>query len=131
MTTHDDVTYFTTLDSDECRELLRSGRIGRVAWAAEEGINVLPVNYRVVDGQIVFHTADGSVLSALTEPTPVSFQVDEIDVESAIGWSILVRGTTSAAQAVPAQSWAPGAHVGIAISTDRLSGRVVSGTPKE
>lgn len=131
MTTHDDVTYFAALEPEECRNLLESGRIGRVAWSTEEGINVLPVNYRMLDGQIVFHTAEGTVLSKLLAPTPVSFQVDDIDVDAAVGWSILVRGVTSWAQAPAPESWAPSARVGIAISTEWLGGRVISGTPKE
>lgn len=130
MTTHDDVTYFEALGREECRELLGSGRIGRVAWAAEEGVNVLPVNYRIVEDRIVFHTSQSSALARLLEPSPVSFQVDDIDLDAAIGWSVLVRGMTAPAGELASQSWAPSAQIGIAISIDWLGGRVVSGTPK-
>lgn len=127
MTTADDVTYFAALAPEECRELLASVRVGRVAWPTPDGINVLPVNFHLSGDRIVFHTSAKSALAKLMEPTAVSFQVDDIDVEQAIGWSVLVRGTSSPAADDVAQSWAPDANVGIAISTDWLGGRVVSG----
>lgn len=127
MTTADDVTYFEALSPEECRNLLATARVGRVAWLTDAGINVLPVNFHLTDGRIVFHTSATSALSRLQQPTAVSFQTDDIDLDAAIGWSVLVRGTTSAAGDDHSASWAPDASVGIAISTDWLAGRVVSG----
>ena len=128
MSSPDDVTYFTKLGADECRDLLASRRVGRVAWQTERGIDVLPVNF-AIDGEVIaFHTFEGSALERLLEPTEVSFQADDIDEESAIGWSVLAHGTSGPLRsASETESWAPGADVGIAISITRIGGRVVSG----
>ena len=122
--------YFTSLDEEECRRLLALGTVGRVAWQSSTGINVLPVNYMLLDEHVVFHTSRTGVLARLLEPTAVGFQVDEIDVETAVGWSLLVRGTTGPARGLDSISWVPdGRHVGVAIALEWLGGRVVSGTP--
>lgn len=122
--------YFASLDEAECRKLLAQGVVGRVAWESPNGINVLPVNYRLINDHIVFHTSDTGTLAALLEPTRVGFQVDEIDPETAVGWTLLVRGTSSSAVGLESVSWVPdGRHVGVAIGVEWLGGRVVSGTP--
>ena len=122
--------YFASLDAAECRKLLGLGGVGRVAWQSADGINVMPVNYRVIEHHVVFHTSQSGPLAALLEPTAVGFQVDEIDVEAAVGWTLLVRGTTGPAVGLDSISWVPdGRHVGVAIALEWLGGRVVSGTP--
>lgn len=131
MTTNSDSDgYFASLDEAECRKLLSQGVVGRVAWQTDAGINVLPVNYRLVEDHVVFHTSDSGPLAALLEPSRVGFQVDEIDPEAAVGWTLLVRGTSSPAVGLESVSWVPdGRHVGVAISLDWVGGRVVSGSP--
>ncbi len=125
-----DDSYFASLDGHECRKLLATGSVGRVAWQSAAGINVMPVNYRVVDDHVIFHTSKVGALSCLLQPTQVGFQVDEIDVEAAIGWTLLIRGTTGPAVGLDSISWVPdGRHVGVAIALEWLGGRVVSGTP--
>lgn len=131
MTTADDVKYFTSLAEHECVDLLKGGEVGRVAWKGQDGINVYPVNYRMRDDAIIFHTAPGSALSSLTEPTDVAFQVDDIDAEAAIGWSVLARGRTRGVEGETPRSWAPGTDVGVAITITWTGGRVVSGTKPE
>ncbi|RMB58904.1 pyridoxamine 5'-phosphate oxidase family protein [Tessaracoccus antarcticus] len=122
--------YFSSLDAPECRKLLASQVVGRVAWESAEGINVFPVNYRIVNERVVFHTSESGPLSALLIPTKVGFQVDEFDAESAVGWTLLARGTTASAEGLESVSWVPdGRHVGVAINVEWLGGRVVSGTP--
>ncbi len=122
--------YFASLDDAECRKLLASCSVGRVAWQSSTGINVMPVNYRVLENHVVFHTSQVGPLASLLQPTHVGFQVDEIDVEAAVGWTLLVRGTTGPAVGLDSISWVPdGRHVGVAIALEWLGGRVVSGTP--
>lgn len=122
--------YFAALDAAECRKLLQGGRIGRVAWQSDSGINVMPVNYQVVGESVVFHTSRNGALASLLEPTAVGFQVDDIDVDAAVGWTLLVRGTTGPTVGLDSTSWVPdGRHVGVAIAVEWLGGRVVSGTP--
>lgn len=81
------------LDRVECERLLRAGTVGRVGVNRRgHGPLVVPVNY-VVDGSgaIVFRTALGTKLALITRGA-VAFQVDEIDVTTATGWSVLVDG---------------------------------------
>lgn len=91
MTDPQQVTYFSRLDQDECWALLGETEVGRIAWQGNAGIVVVPVNYQLSDRTIVFHTAPDSALAKLADGRDLSFQVDEIDRDSAIGWSVLVH----------------------------------------
>lgn len=132
MSTSEDLTYFTALSEPECRDLLRHQEVGRVAWHSATGINVFPVNYQVHDDAVVFHTASGSTLSALTQETQVAFQIDDIDTEAAVGWTVLAHGRSGPAEGFTPASWAPNTKVGISVVIEHLTGRVISGaTTKE
>ncbi|MDO5677910.1 MAG: pyridoxamine 5'-phosphate oxidase family protein [Propionibacteriaceae bacterium] len=133
MTDPRQVTYFSKLDSEECWALLGETEVGRIAWTGEEGIIIVPVNYQLSGRTVVFHTAPGSPLSKLVDGREVSFQVDEIDRESAIGWSVLVHGTAGpAGEGAVNTSWLEGEKtVGVAVSATSIGGRVVSGTKKK
>ncbi|WP_367325247.1 helix-turn-helix domain-containing protein [Streptomyces sp. HUAS ZL42] len=82
---------FTELDAQECRALLATAGVGRLAVSTDDGPVVLPVNYSVVDGVIVFRTEPGSTM-ALASGKRVAFEVDRIDDAFSRGWSVLVRG---------------------------------------
>ncbi|WP_370326496.1 pyridoxamine 5'-phosphate oxidase family protein [Euzebya sp.] len=79
---------------DECLRLLQSHptHVGRLGFTTEDGPTVLPVNYRVVGGEIVFHTDAGSMWSAAIMNERVAFEVDDVDPAWQEGWSVLVRG---------------------------------------
>ena len=125
-----EVTYFERLDVPECLLLLRNAGIGRVVWQGVDGLTVLPVNYRVIDDSVVFHTAATSVLAHLTEPTRVAFQVDEIDHPTAVGWSVLVRGTSGSCEEEKVVSFLPrDPAIGVAVRIEEVTGRVISGDP--
>lgn len=80
------------LDPDECRALLSTHGVGRVAVSTEHAPAVVPVNYDVVDGTIVFRTAPDSVPAAAVG-TEVAFEVDHVDEAMSKGWSVLVVGS--------------------------------------
>lgn len=127
-----DTGHFTRLSGEECRLLVREHTIGRVAWVSPAGLEVLPVTYAVDGERIVFRTAPGSVLGALAaDPVEVAFEVDDIDVATATGWSVLVRGEATAGPDAPAPGlphpWAPGSRtLVVAITPSAYSGRAVS-----
>ncbi|WP_158676369.1 pyridoxamine 5'-phosphate oxidase family protein [Tessaracoccus sp. OH4464_COT-324] len=125
---YEDETYFVRLSAQECLELLGDADVGRVAWLAQEGIVVVPVNYQLVDDRIIFHTAEGSPLMEVTGQR-VSFQVDDIDCESAVGWTVLVKGSAQVAEGeFPSVTWLDdGRKIAVMIVPDQLSGRVISG----
>lgn len=129
---------FSSLPSTECLALLRSHTIGRVGWNTTDGPQILPVTYVLRDGSIIFRTTPYGALSELRNVRHVAFEVDEFDVATRTGWSVLVRGTAKAATNPDELSklweqqdpipWATGARtLFITISTDQLSGRVISG----
>ena len=122
--------HFVTIEPDECRRLLADARVGRICWQSSHGLQVLPVNYGMDDGHVVFRVDPESLLAELSEPVEVVFQIDDLDTTTATGWSVLVRGVTSRAtgdlDAVVARPWAPGHRmVGIAITPSQFSGRSV------
>lgn len=85
---------FTVLDPDECRALLSDHGVGRLALTTDAGPVVLPVNYDVIDGAVVFRTAPDAVPS-LAAGGEVGFEVDRIDDALSNGWSVLVLGPAS------------------------------------
>ena len=125
-----EVTYFERLDAPECLRLLRGGGVGRVVWQDDDGLSVLPVNYRVIGDSVVFQTNAASTLARLAEPTRVAFQVDEVDHATAVGWSVLVRGTSGSRDAGDVVSFLPqDPAVGVAVRIEEVTGRVISGNP--
>lgn len=79
------------LDPAECRSLLAAHGIGRLAVSTPEGPVIIPVNYTVVEGAVVYRTAP----STTPAPAPganVAFEVDHIDEALSQGWSVLVNG---------------------------------------
>ncbi|GAA3066142.1 helix-turn-helix domain-containing protein [Streptomyces glomeratus] len=85
---------FTEMTIQECRDLLLSHGVGRLAVPTVSGPEIVPVNYCVIDGAVVFRTAPGTVPSQASG-TQVAFEVDRIDASFSQGWSVLVRGHAS------------------------------------
>ncbi|MFD8735326.1 helix-turn-helix domain-containing protein [Streptomyces sp. NPDC059618] len=79
------------LGPEECRTRLSTHGVGRIALHTSDGLLVLPVNYSVVDGSVVFRTAPGSAPAAAVG-SRVAFEVDHIDEALSQGWSVLVQG---------------------------------------
>lgn len=128
---------FAALDESECRDLLSSQRVGRIALsdpsvADGQGIVVLPVAYALTDdGLIGIVTGAAGVLGSLRTPgRHVGFEIDDIDVETATGWSVLAACHTEEidpGQLGTLRPWAGGErHQAIGLRIDRLTGRVVS-----
>ncbi|MFJ3442219.1 helix-turn-helix domain-containing protein [Streptomyces sp. NPDC086081] len=86
---------FTELTEAECRALLATHGVGRLAVPADAGPLVVPVNYQVADGAIVFRTQPGAT-PAEADGHQVAFEVDRIDEAFSEGWSVLVRGPAGA-----------------------------------
>lgn len=123
---------FTRSPGEECRLLLRGHSIGRVGWVSATGLQVLPVTYVSDDDRIYFRTDPGSVLGELAGPVQVAFEVDDIDVATATGWSVLVTGEAVAYDGDPdairlPEPWAPGNRsLVVVITASDYSYRAVS-----
>ena len=77
----------------ECLRLLASVTVGRVGVTIDALPAVLPVNFVMSDGAVVFRTVPGTKLDAATAGAVVAFEADAYGTaESPGGWSVLVRG---------------------------------------
>ena len=94
------------LDEAECLRLITPGGIGRIAYHSRFGPAVLPVNYRLYEGAVVFRTTAHSALDEDLQTGisgadyQVAFEIDEFDKELRQGWSVLIQGP---AHHVPAE----------------------------
>lgn len=125
------------LSRDACLTLLGRATLGRVGLSIGALPTVLPVNFRLVDGHVVFRTGVGSKLDAATRGAVIAFEVDEVDPVAHTGWSVVVTGIAEeappagwageiASSAVP--RWAPeGASRLLFLSTGIVSGRRIPG----
>lgn len=123
--------HITRLSDVECRHLVRGHSVGRVCWLSASGLEVLPVAYAVIADQIYFRVDPTTVLGELREPVAVALEVDDIDLPTATGWSVLVRGETGIAPEsqhdLVATPWAPGERpLVVMITPQQYSGRAVS-----
>jgi uncharacterized protein len=84
---------FRVIPGDECERRLGQHMVGRVAWNAPDGPQLLPVNYAYYNKTIVFRTMSEGVMSQLVRRTNVAFEIDGVDEETRTGWSVVVRGT--------------------------------------
>ena len=79
----------------ECRRLLalaaKDGLVGRLAVSTDQAPEMIPVNFEIVEGQVVVRLGAGS-FSRLAAGHLVAFEVDHVDPEDATAWSVLVRG---------------------------------------
>jgi uncharacterized protein len=118
------------LTLDECRSLLQSQQVGRVAFTDPDGPVVLPINYTLVGDQVVVATSAYSSLARNAPSAPVAFEIDMVDEFTQSGWSVLVRGRTSVVEGqelsdvdLP-QPWAAGVRtLFLKISAAEISGR--------
>lgn len=80
------------LTREECLIRLGRGGVGRVAVSVGALPAILPVNYAMVDGDVVFCTGAGTKLEAALTSAVVAFEVDDTESMSHCGWSVLVVG---------------------------------------
>ncbi len=83
------------LTTDECFELLGRMPVGRIAVTVDALPVVLPVNFAVLDGAIVFRTIEGTKLAAATSGSVVAFEVDGYEPDGRSGWSVMVQGVST------------------------------------
>ena len=83
---------FEVLYEEECLRLLATQEVGRLA-VIEGGYGplIVPVNYVVDGGAVVFVTDSGTKLRGATR-SPVAFEVDHLDPHTRSGWSVVLRG---------------------------------------
>ena len=85
----------TEMPAGECLSLMGSTSVGRVAFVDEDGPVVLPVNYVLDGGTVLFCTSAANTIGRHLDSATVAFEVDEFDDYTQSGWSVLVRGTAT------------------------------------
>ncbi|MBZ9599441.1 pyridoxamine 5'-phosphate oxidase family protein, partial [Streptomyces erythrochromogenes] len=84
-------TTLVPLGESECRDLLGTHGVGRIAVFTSEGPVVLPVNYLMAGTDIAFRTSAVSVVGR-SAGAEAAFEIDHIDDVTASGWSVLAVG---------------------------------------
>ncbi len=128
------------LGLDECLTLLASRPFGRLAYLDAGAPSIVPVNHLVDGSTIVLRSLDGGKLGAAIFERPVAFEVDDLDLATRSGWSVLVRGRAEIVDAADAEgydkwldSWAvrDGASTTwVRIIADEVGGRRLAPTPE-
>lgn len=78
----------------ECEEMLSRVLIGRMGVLSAGEPLILPVLFAYAKGAVVFRTALGEKLDAVWVNASAAFEIDNWDVSTRTGWSVLVRGRT-------------------------------------
>ncbi len=80
------------LTTEECRELLATAQVGRLALGTEAGLRIYPVNFALHGDDIVFRTLPYGQLADNVVDAQVAFSVDDLDRELRSGWHVLAVG---------------------------------------
>lgn len=131
------------LGAAECRDLLETDCVGRVAFVTPAGPRIVPVNFVVVGSVLEWRTSASSEVATYAPGHEVAFEVDNLDGERRRGWSVVAHGvceradrtmpgprrTTWAGPTVPRpEPWADGDRpVVLRLPWRELTGRRVGG----
>src|ERR1700746_1661868 len=133
------------LDEPECLRLIAPGGIGRIAVTRRVGPTVLPVNYQLHQGTIVFRTVEDSPTDEdlrtgiANAEYKVAFEIDAFSMTAREGWSVLIQGAlhhveSEAEQASVRESgvepWAGGSRdLYLRVIPSRVTGRRITRKP--
>jgi hypothetical protein len=121
------------LTSDQCKEHLAAGGIGRIVLSTTSGPVAFPVNFIFSEGSVIFRTSDAMAghIAGI-----VAFEVDHIDEAMSGGWSVLVRGHARlvedplerrAVALRELEPWASGARLNlVGVTPFEITGRLIT-----
>jgi nitroimidazol reductase NimA-like FMN-containing flavoprotein (pyridoxamine 5'-phosphate oxidase superfamily) len=89
------MTGLEVLDRPECMTLLATTNLGRVILSVGALPAAFPVNYRVRGATVVFRTGPGTKVTRALDSNVVGFEVDSVDIEAGVGWTVLVVGSAA------------------------------------
>ena len=132
------------LDEAECLRLIASGGIGRIGYSGRYGPTVMPVNYQLYEGTIVFRTTPDSTTDEdlrtgiANAEYKVAFEIDDFNTAARTGWSVLIQGSAHHVESEAERASVAGAGVDpwpgggrelfLRIMPSRVTGRRVSHT---
>ena len=124
------------LDPEECLRRLERGGVGRVGVSVGALPAIFPVNFAMLDGDVVFRSGPGTKLGAAATGEVVAFEIDHADTFGHTGWSVLVVGVArpitdpdalAEARRLPLSSWADGDRdTFVRLESARITGRELS-----
>lgn len=131
-----DHTGLRVMGLDECLERLAEATVGRFAFPLDGEISVLPVAHTLDGVDVCFRTRGDSKIEAAVDKERVAYEVDDWDVETRTGWSVLVQGTavlvTEASdlkrlEGNAARSWVDlkGSYTWVRVRTQSITGRAL------
>jgi nitroimidazol reductase NimA-like FMN-containing flavoprotein (pyridoxamine 5'-phosphate oxidase superfamily) len=86
------------LSEEESLRLAAGAVVGRIGFTGRYGPVVLPVNFKLIDGAVVFRTdgkssLDEDLRTGITDAEyRVAFEIDQIDETERTGWSVMIQG---------------------------------------
>jgi nitroimidazol reductase NimA-like FMN-containing flavoprotein (pyridoxamine 5'-phosphate oxidase superfamily) len=128
------------LDRPDCLRLLAATDVGRIAVSVTEWDHpvIRPVNY-VFDTpsqSVLIRTASGSKLHAVLRSATAAFEIDGIDPDGRVGWSVIIVGVSEEItnpaelrriEGLGLEPWAPGRKCHwIRIRSNVVSGRRIA-----
>ena len=133
------------LDEAECLRLISPGGIGRIAFTGRFGPTVLPVNYQLHQGTIVFRTVEDSptdedLRTGIADAEyKVAFEIDDFSMAAREGWSVLIQGALhhvdseaerASVRESGVQPWASGPReLYLRVIPSRITGRRITRKP--
>jgi nitroimidazol reductase NimA-like FMN-containing flavoprotein (pyridoxamine 5'-phosphate oxidase superfamily) len=127
------------LGEAECLRLISPGGIGRLGFQSRFGPAVIPVNYKLHEGAVLFRTAEDSPVdedlrTGIEDAEyQVAFEIDDFDAPDRVGWSVLIQGAAhhvrpgaerASAERAGVEAWAPGnREMFMSITPSRITGR--------
>jgi uncharacterized protein len=132
--THGGTVAVDELSAEECLHLLNQEKVGRVGISVRALPVILPVNFVMHEGDVIFRVNSGTKLAAATAGAIVAFEVDHYGHQGTSGWSVLLQGRAeeisdpqelAQARSLPLHSWALDglADHYVRIDTAMMSGR--------
>jgi uncharacterized protein len=124
------------LDGAECRRLLATASIGRIAFTEGAMPAIQPASFAVSGDDVLIPTGLGSKMAAGSRGAVLAFEVDEYDLVERTGWNVTVIGPSrliaaadqvTALDALGVLPWAPATtHCYIALRMAVLRGRRIA-----
>lgn len=127
------------LPVEACLDLLAGARLGRLAFVVDGEPEIRPLNHLLHEGAVVVRMDLGATIDLLADRPTVVYEVDGVEDDGRLAWSVLVRGRAddvadpdelARLRALPLAPWAPGerAHF-LRVSPSAITGRRIVREP--
>jgi nitroimidazol reductase NimA-like FMN-containing flavoprotein (pyridoxamine 5'-phosphate oxidase superfamily) len=86
------------LTEAESLRLIEQAEIGRIGFTSRYGPVIVPVNYKVLEGSVIFRTETGNAIAEdlrtgiADAEYKIAFEIDELNSANRTGWSVLIQG---------------------------------------